>query len=342
MSAKPPVSPPWPALALDKRVGGKRPSRTKAGVVTAAAVLLVALPLSLGSQSAFLAFVVNVLIFATVALGLQLVLGQAGLLSLGHAAFFGLGAYASALLTSQLSVSFPVAFVAAIAVAMAGALVMAPIIRLSPVYFAMASLAFGTVIDEVFNQWGSVTGGHNGLTNIPPASLAGLEISSTTGSYYLALVVFLAAYLLYRGLLRSGIGAELSAVRQAEAGARSLGVKVSHLKVLALVVAAAGAGAAGSLYAASEGTITPSGFSSTRSVAFLAMVVIGGKRDLWGALIGAFVIQYLISYGAGIADYQVLIYGVLLTAAMVLLPEGFSGVIKQVAVRVGHRGRTRA
>jgi branched-chain amino acid transport system permease protein len=335
------VQQPASPVEVDQRSFGRRRQPFKAGLFAIAA-LLVVLPLGLGSQSAFLAFLVNVLIFGTVALGLELVLGQAGLLSLGHAAFFGLGAYASALLTSQLSVAFPVALVAAIAIATAGALVMAPIIRLSPVYFAMASLAFGTVVDEVFNQGGSLTGGHNGLTNIPPASFAGLEVSSPVGYYYLALILCALVYVSYRAVLRSGIGAELAAIRQAEAGARSLGVRVSRLKVLALAVAAAAAGAAGSLYAASEATITPSGFSPTRSVAFLAMVVIGGKRDLWGALIGAFVIQFLITYGAGIADYQVLIYGLLLTLAMVLLPEGVSGVIKQLALRSRQKGHARA
>jgi branched-chain amino acid transport system permease protein len=320
---------------------GFRRSPAKLAALVLGAVLMVALPLSLGSHSALLAFLINVLIFATVALGLQLVLGHAGLLSLGQASFFGLGAYASALLTTQLGMPFPLGFIAAVVLAVLGALLMAPIIRLSPVYFAMASLAFGIVVDEVFNQWGSLTGGHNGLTDIPPPSIFGVEISSPIGIYYLALLLCGVVYLLYGGLLRSTVGAELSAMRQAEDGARSIGIKVAHVKVLALLAAAAAAGGAGSLYAASQATITPSGFSPTRSVAFLAMVVIGGKRDLWGVFFGAFVIQYLISYGTGIADYQVLIYGILLTASMVLLPEGFSGLVKKTASLIGKRSSGR-
>jgi branched-chain amino acid transport system permease protein len=309
-------------------VPGRRQRHTELPPLLAAGVLLALLPLYLGGDSAFLAFLVNVLTFAVVAVSLQLVLGHAGLLSLGHAAFFGVGAYGSALMMIDLEVSFVPAALAGTAIAAVGALVMAPIIRLSPVYFAMASFAFGIVVSEVLNQWNSVTGGHNGLVGVPPVAIGGFEALSPTQYYFLALGLLAVVYLAIRCLIRSPVGDALAAIRQSELGARGLGLRVALYKTIALVVAAAAAGAAGALYASYAVTITPSAFDWKRSIAFLAMVVVGGRRDPWGALLGAFVIQYLISYGAGIADYQVLIYGVVLTGSMLLMPNGLAGLAR--------------
>lgn len=322
-----------PARTLSDGPGRSPLRRWGAEAVLGLVAVALLLPPVVIGDTPLLAFLVLVLILAPVAVGLQFVLGNAGLLSLGHAAFFGLGAYTSALAMMELNLPYPLALVAAIAVAVLGALLMAPIIRLPPVYFAMASFAFGIVIFELFNQWGSLTGGNNGLIGVPAVALAGLEVTSTPGYYYVAWVLFVLVFALFWGLLRSPVGQALAAVRQAEDGARSIGVRIPRSKVFALVVAAAAAGAAGSVYASYYITISPSTFGPGESVALLAMVVVGGKRDPWGAVIGAFVIEYLVSYGSGIAEYQILVYGALLTILMVLLPGGISGFLRSVLAR---------
>ena len=168
------------------------------GVIVAA---LVAVPLLLASSPYYLFLLNTIAVFAMLALGLQLVLGYGGILQLGYAGFFGLGGYTSAILTVHHGWPFPAAFVAAMAVAVVGALVMSPIVRLRDVNFAMATFVFGLILELVYNQWSGMTNGPIGFRGIPPPTLLGLTVREPEHYYYLLLAALLAEYLLILILL---------------------------------------------------------------------------------------------------------------------------------------------
>lgn len=179
----------------------------------------------------FLSFMIDVLILGLAALGLQHMVGDAGVLNLGQAAFFGLGAYGGVWTLQHWHWTTLPAFAAAIVVALAGAVVMAPLLRLRGVYFAMASFAFGAMLFEVFGQAVSLTGGENGLFLIPPPKILGHTLLGNRDSYLLVLTVSVLCYGGLALLMRSGYGLSLHAVRQSENGARASGVNVARIRL---------------------------------------------------------------------------------------------------------------
>lgn len=274
----------------------------------------------------FVLFLTNVFIFCILTTGLQLLVGASGILSLGHAAFFGVGAYGTALLTSQMSVPFPLALIAGVALAALTGLIMSPIIRLREIYFAMASFAFGIIVYQVFIQWKSLTGGHDGLIMIPFAELGPITLGTNASFYYFALVLVTLQLILFGIIQRAPLGRALNAIRQSEAGARSVGINITAVKICVIVISAACAGLAGGLYGHLYGSLSPTTFSWHQSVALLTMVVIGGGRGVWGVVLATFVLLYLPNQLRVVAEYSEFINGLLLTLFMVLMPSGLSGL----------------
>jgi branched-chain amino acid transport system permease protein len=274
----------------------------------------------------FLSFLVDVAILGLAALGLQHMVGDAGVLNLGQASFFGLGAYGGVWVLQHWHWTTLPAFGAAIVVALAGAVVMAPLLRLRGVYFAMASFAFGAMMFEVFGQAVSLTGGENGLFLIPQPRILGHTFSGNRDSYLLVLTVALVCYAALAALSRSGYGLSLHAVRQSENGARAAGVNVARMRFFALALGVVPAALAGVLYAQVHGIVQASIFDYNQSVSLITMVIVGGVASRWGAFAGALVAQYIAVYPQAIAQYRFLLFGAIIAVLMIALPGGVASL----------------
>lgn len=286
----------------------------------------------------FLSFMVDVLILGLAALGLQHMVGDAGVLNLGQAAFFGLGAYGGVWTLQHWHWTTLPAFGAAIVVALAGAVVMAPLLRLRGVYFAMASFAFGAMMFEIFGQAVSLTGGENGLFLIPEPRLFGHTLVGNRDSYWLVLSVSVVCYALFALLMRSGYGLSLHAVRQSENGARASGVNVARMRFIALALGVVPPALAGVLYAQVHSIVQSTIFDNDQSVSLITMVIIGGVSSRWGAFVGALLAQYIAVYPQSIVQYRFLLYGALIAGLMIVAPGGVASIGRAI---VGMRGALR-
>lgn len=269
-------------------------------------------------------------IFAILALSLNLLLGYTGQLSLGHAAFFGIGAYTSALLALKLEWPVWAGFLAAVVVAgIAGYAIGKVSLKLRGAYFVLVTISFAGVIYLVSVNWMELTNGPLGLPGVPPAELripGLLELSfrSKPAYYYLVLAVAAASYFVCYRLVHSRIGRAFIALRENEALAESVGINGTRYLVLAAVVSAAMAGAAGSLYAHYTRFVSPEVFLFTYTVTMVIMVVAGGKGTLAGPVLGAFLFTALPEALRAVTSWQwqMLLYGVLLVLTVFFLPKG--------------------
>lgn len=271
-----------------------------------------------------LSFLIDAAIFGLAALGLQHMVGDAGVLNLGQAAFFGLGAYGGVWTVQHWQWTTLPAFAAAIAVAVAGALLMAPLLRLRGIYFVMASFAFGAMMFEAYGQLVSVTGGENGLFLIPSPRVLGYEIRSARDTWFLVLTVVVLCYAVFAAVARSGYGLSLHAVRQSERGARAAGINVARMHVYAVCLGVVPAALAGVLYAQVHGIVQSTNFDYDQSVTLITMVILGGVLSRWGAFAGALMVNYLAIYGQFLKEYRLLVYGLIIAVLMIVLPGGLA------------------
>jgi len=287
---------------------------------------LIALTLPLWLPSAYhLHVAIMAGIFGVLALSLNLLLGYTGQLSLGHAAFFGIGAYTSALLTLKLEWSFWPALAAAIALAgAAGWFIGRLSLKLRGAYFVLVTISFAGVISLVSVNWIELTNGPLGLPGVPAPELLGWSLRTKTAYYYLVLAALALSYLVCARLVRSRIGRAFVALRENEPLAESIGVDVTHYLVLAAVVSAAMAGLGGSLYAHYTRFVSPEVFLFSYTVTMVIMVVAGGKGTLAGPLVGAVLFTALPEAlrAATSWQWQMLAYGVLLVLLVVFMPRG--------------------
>ncbi len=264
-------------------------------------------------------------IFAILALSLNLLLGYTGQLSLGHAAFFGIGAYTSALLALRLDWPFWLGLPAAAAAAsLAGWAIGRLALKLRGAYFVLVTISFAGVISLVSVNWMDLTNGPLGLPGVPAPVLGRWTLSSKSAYYYLVLAAVGLAWLVCYRLVSSRIGRALVALRENEALAESIGVDVTHYLVLAAVVSAALAGMAGSLYAHYTRFVSPEVFLFSYTVTMVIMVVAGGKGTLAGPLVGALLFTVLPEAlrEATSWQWQMLAYGVILVLLVFFLPRG--------------------
>ncbi len=288
------------------------------------ALTLVVLFIGLFNHNDYHFNVLNVVgLQALIVLGLALLMGYAGQVSLGHAAFYGLGAYTSGILTAKYGVSPLLALGAAQIITLTVALLIGlPALRLKGHYLAMATLGFGVIVHVLFKEMIGLTGGPSGLVGIPPFSVLGYTFFSSRAYFFLIWGVFLGALLICLHLAHSPFGRALLAIHDSEAATLSLGYNISRLKLAVFVLSASLAGLAGSLYAHFAMFISPTSFTFLHSVKLVTMVVIGGVASLWGALVGAIVLSILPEVLTVFEDYDVLIFGLILVAIMILLPQG--------------------
>src|SRR3954452_25071925 len=288
-----------------------------------AALLIAALPLVLSSsywQTNLTVCAINVLLV----LGLDFILGFAGQLNLGQSAFYGLGAYVSTLLITRLGVPFWGAFAAGVAFAgLAGMMLALFAVRLRGHYLAIASLGFAVITYQILLNWISITQGPLGIYAIPPPpSLGPVSFRNPVALFYLVAGFTLLVYVILDQLVRSPIGETLTAIREDEISAASLGINAAAWKVFAFGVGAAVGGAAGCFYAPFVGTLVPDAFFITESFSILAMVIVGGVGTLIGPVFGAILLTLLPELLRGIGDLRLVVYGLALTLVVLFMPGG--------------------
>ncbi len=299
----------------------------------ALAVVLLAVWAAIGwFGDAYLLRIVNMsLIAALAALGLQVIVGLTGQFSFGQAGFYGIGAYTSALVTMKLGLPFWVGLPLAGIMAGLGALVVAPILRLSGHFLAMATLALGEIIVLLMLNLKFITNGAYGLYGIPLPSFAGYEVESEVGFFILISAVLALVYWGVVRLQHSRFGRSLIAVRENELAAIACGIRADRQKVKAFVIGSGCAGLAGSLYAHYLAYISPESFSFLVSVQMVTMVVIGGLGSLPGAIIGAFGVTLLPELLRVLADFRLVVYGGLIIVFMLFLPGGLAELGRRAA-----------
>jgi branched-chain amino acid transport system permease protein len=273
-----------------------------------------------------------VLVYAVAALGLNLLVGYNGQISLGHGAFFALGAYAAALLIEKASVPHLLSVPAAGLVCfVAGYLFGVPALRLRGLYLALVTLGLAIAFPQLIKRFDGLTEGSQGLTISQPEAPGWLGLADDQFLYMLILaftaVMFVAAWSLTRGQL----GRAIKAVRDAEIPASTLGVDLGATKTRVFAVSACYAGVAGALYVFAIGFVAPEAFTLTISFAFLAAIVVGGLATISGALFGALFIEFVPVYASDVNDALTgVIYGGVLIAFMWVLPEGAAGLLNRV------------
>lgn len=255
--------------------------------------------------------------------GLNLLMGYAGQISLGHAAFFGLGAYTSGILTVTYGLNPWLALLAGLLISgVAAFLIGVPALKLRGYYLAMATLGFGVIVYIVFTELQTWTGGPSGLAGIPPLTLAGFSFDTPFKLYLLIWLTVFLILALSASLVDSRMGRALRALHDSEAAAESLGVNTQRLKLQIFVWSALYASLAGSLYAHTMNFVAPSSFDIMFSIKLVTMVVVGGMASIWGSLLGAGVLTVLPELLVFFHDFEVVIFGAILMVVMIFLPRG--------------------
>ncbi len=271
-------------------------------------------------------------IYAIVTLGLNIVTGLAGQISLAQAAFWGLGAYCSALLTLNLGCNFWIALpVAACFAALFGVLLGVPTLKLAGHYLAMTTIGFGEIIRLILHNWKAVTNGADGLASIPRPTASFVDFKGPVAYYYLVLFCLLATAWITHRMKTSYLGRGLQAIKENELASQIVGLNTTRYKVVAFTISAFFAGLAGSLYAHLETFISPDTFSFDQSVVFLVMLLIGGAGSVGGALIGAVLLTLLPEWLRFLKDYYMVMYGSLVILLIIFMPSGIAGVIRRMS-----------
>jgi branched-chain amino acid transport system permease protein len=315
----------------------RAPGRVALYARWAVMALLVLLPL-LAVQSPYVTvLMIDLLIAALFAASLHFIMGPAGMHSFGHAAYFGLGAYAAALLVRSLQLPMEVALlVAPVAAGLAAFLYGWFCVRLSGVYLAMLTLAFAQITWAICYQWDAFTGGSNGLTGVWPSGW----LSDKRSYYYLTLVLVAGGILLLHRILYSPFGYALRAGRDSVLRADAIGMNVKRLQWVAFVLAGTFAGLAGALYAFSKGSISPESLHVGKSIDGLVMVLLGGLQTLVGPVVGALTFTWLHDTVARNTDYWRALLGAIILLLVLLFPQGIAGFARQLINR-RHSAATR-
>lgn len=276
-------------------------------------------------------------LYTIIVIGLGILMGYAGQVSFGHAAFFGIGGYTVAVLTTACHwPTIPALIAALILPGLVAAIIGGPTLKLKELYLALATLAFGILVHILFNELKGITGGPSGLSGIPYFAIGGLVFDRDIKFYYLVWSAVLLVSLGVYNLIHSRVGRAMRAVRESEHASESAGIDTAGLKLQAFVFSAVLAGLSGGLYAYYVTFISPSPFGFHTSVQFVLMAVVGGLGTFWGPLLGAGLVVALGEIlrwavplfipGAG-GEYQIIFFGLILMIVMIVKPEGLGAVM---------------
>lgn len=278
----------------------------------------------------------DMLVFAVFALSLDLLVGRAGLPSLGHAAFFGSGAYAAAIAaqsfrTDEILVTLSAAILTAAVLALVIGLLS---VRASGIFFLMLTLAFAQMVFAVAFQWTDVTGGSNGFAGVPRPTILGLDTSAPEAMYRLVVVVFALVALLIWWISRSHYGRALVGIRENERRMRALGYHAGRLKLSVFVLAGALAGIAGALSAWSFRFVAPNDVGMGRSIEAFVMVLIGGAGTLLGPIVGAVAVLFIDRVLSSAIPFSQAVLGAVFVVFVLAARQGIVGWVRDTAVRV--------
>lgn len=265
-------------------------------------------------------------IFIILSLSLNLLTGFSGQISLGHIAFYGIGAYTAAILSKNFGVNFLICMLAAVVVtALFGLLLGLPALKLGGYYLAIVTLGFSEIVRLVEINWMDLTNGPLGINGIPKPALFGDKLSSPRAYYYMCLLLVALTILVIRNILESRVGYALGAIRGDENAAKFMGVNIFRYKIMAFMVSAGIAGLAGAFFAQYVTFIDPTSFASDQSTLVLIMVIFGGIGSLPGSVTGAVVLTLVPELLRGLMEYRMLIYGGVLVFMMLVRPKGLLG-----------------
>jgi len=271
-------------------------------------------------------------IHVLVALGLTMLMGFAGQLSLCQAAFFGLGAYGTAIFSVKAGLPTLFSIPLAVALGCCVALILGiPALKLRGHYLAMATLGFGEIVNIVFKEWGGMTGGPSGFVGIPKLSLGPFMVNSDLRFYFVVWVSVLAVVGFLMNLAGSRVGRGLQALKRSEEAAAMMGIPVARYKIKVFVLSAALASFGGALYAHYVTVISPETFDVFFSVVLVTMVVAGGLSSVWGGVIGASIFTILPNVLQAFEDDSIVIYGGILLFILMFMPQGLAGLPAVVA-----------
>jgi branched-chain amino acid transport system permease protein len=312
-------------------VGDDILARYKNWLISLAFILVfVGLPALVGNN-AYLMLILSLSgIFVIASIGLDLLFGYSGQISIGQAAFYAVGAYTSAILTTKLGINVWLAMLAGGVLATAfAALVALPICKLVHMFLALVTIGIGELTHQAIINLPDLTGSFTGVRAIPMPRI-GDYVFNVSSYYYIVLAVVVLSLLVKQRIVDSRIGRAFIAIRENTDAANAMGINVTYYKVVAFACSAAFTGIAGALYAHYIGFISPESFTLDQSVLFLTAVLCGGMGTFVGPIIGAVVITVINEAIQVLGSYQMLVYGIFIVVAVIYVPEGLVGVVKMI------------
>jgi len=294
-------------------------------------IIIVLLPFILGGKNSTITLLSMVGIYAISDLGYNLLLGYAGQISLGHAAFLGIGAYVTANLMKYMNFPFSLSLITSLVIAgLFGILLGIPALRLEGHYLAIATLGFGVVCEKIFAAWKGFTGGHSGFRGIPNINIFGFVVKSKLIKYYIILIILLIAVITMKNIINSKYGRNLRAMRDSETAAQSMGINSAKYKTIAFVISAVYAAAAGSLMAMYFNSIFYTSFNMSLSMNLLTIIVVGGIASVQGSILGAVYIVIVPEILKRLVPFDgipFIINGALLIIVVLFYPMGLNKLV---------------
>ena len=302
-------------------------------------ILIAVLPVVIPSSYILTVFIM-VGIYALVCNGMTMLIGYAGQISLGHAAFYGIGAYSSAIISTTYGLSPWIGMIVGMIIAGIIAIIVGiPTFKLKGHYLALATLGFGIIVFTLFKEFRELTGGSNGFFGIPSINLFGFEFNSDLRYFYLVWVFVFIGIIFSRNIIHSRIGRALRSIEGSEIASDAVGVNIMKYKLQVFVLSAMFASLAGSLLAHYVSFINPDLFGAMTSIYFLIMVIIGGSKSIWGSVIGAatyVLLGELLKHFMPIllpnkgGEFEIVFFGILLVVTLIYMPNGLSPQLEKI------------
>jgi branched-chain amino acid transport system permease protein len=296
-------------------------------------VAVVVVPKILPSSYA-LQLINQALIYSIIVVGLNFITGYTGQINFGQAAFFGIGAYTTALMTTA-GYSFWIALPCSGLMSTACSIVLGlPTLRLRTYYLAMATIGFGEIVSLILIHWQDVTNGTSGIRGIPPIRIMGFSLTEHVHYFFFLVITLIVLVIVATRIRHSRFGRDMIATKDSEIAAELCGVNTFRSKIIALVLAAFYAGVAGAIQAPYSSYVSPDQFYGQQAVLFFTMLIIGGAGSIGGAIIGAFVLTFLPEFLRFMQHWYMVLYGLGIIVSIIFMPRGLVGMAEDVLPRV--------